>query len=87
MTDAEGVQQELQDYLQQKGINTLFINLVESLLLAKPDNPIQHIITYLQNTFPDKCAQSAGVNPAAMGASASGNYFPNTIRKCNMRHG
>ena len=44
MTDAEGVQQELQDYLQQKGINTLFINIVESLLLAKPENPIQHII-------------------------------------------
>lgn len=55
MTDAEGVQQELQDYLQQKGINTLFINIVESLLLAKPDNPIQHIIQYLQNNFPDQC--------------------------------
>ena len=55
MTDAEGVQQELQDYLQQKGINTLFINIVESLLLAKPDNPIQHIIVYLRNNFPDQC--------------------------------
>lgn len=55
MTDAEGVQQELQDYLQQKGINTLFINIVESLLLAKPENPIQHIIQYLQNNFPDQC--------------------------------
>lgn len=52
MADAEGVQQELQDYLHKKGINTLFINLVESLLLAKPDNPILHIIQYLQTNYP-----------------------------------
>lgn len=56
MTDAEGVQQELQDYLQKKGINTLFINLVESLLLAKPENPIVHIIQYLQSNYPDQAA-------------------------------
>ena len=68
MTDAEGVQQELQDYLQQKGINTLFINIVESLLLAKPENPIQHIIQYLQNDFPDQCpeAQTTGVAAPAI---------------------
>ncbi|TMW64900.1 hypothetical protein Poli38472_009067 [Pythium oligandrum] len=54
MADAEGVQQELQDYLQKKGINTLFINLVESLLLAKPENPVLHIIQYLQSNFPDQ---------------------------------
>ncbi|TYZ63251.1 hypothetical protein PybrP1_009442 [[Pythium] brassicae (nom. inval.)] len=56
MADAEGVQQELQDYLHRKGINTLFINLVESLLLAKPDNPILHIIQYLQANYPDDAA-------------------------------
>lgn len=65
MTDAEGVQQELQDYLQQKGINTLFINIVESLLLAKPDNPIQHIIQYLHNNFPDQCGGLAPATPAS----------------------
>lgn len=54
MADAEGVQQELQDYLHKKGINTLFINLVESLLLAKPENPILHIIQYLQSNYPDE---------------------------------
>jgi cAMP-dependent protein kinase regulator len=54
MADAEGVQQELQDYLQKKGINTLFINLVESLLLAKPENPISHIIQYLQSNYPEQ---------------------------------
>lgn len=54
MADAEGVQQELQDYLHKKGINTLFINLVESLLLAKPENPILHIIQYLQANYPEE---------------------------------
>ena len=68
MADAEGVQQELQEYLQKKGINTLFINLVESLLLAKPENPIAHIIQYLQSNYPDqataKQARPKEVDPA-----------------------
>lgn len=64
MTDAEGVQQELQDYLQQKGINTLFINIVESLLLAKPENPIMHIIQYLQNNFPEQCTSLVNTMPS-----------------------
>ena len=54
MTDAERVQQELQDYLHKKGINSLFVNLVESLLLAKPENPIRHIVQYLCTTYPDE---------------------------------
>ncbi|CAI5706917.1 unnamed protein product [Peronospora farinosa] len=54
MTDAEDVQQELQEYLHKKGINTLFINLVESLLLAKPENPILHIVQYLQSNYPEE---------------------------------
>ncbi|GMF21968.1 unnamed protein product [Phytophthora fragariaefolia] len=70
MTDAEGVQQELQDYLHKKGINTLFINLVESLLLAKPENPILHIIQYLQANYPEEAtprlkAGGKEENPAA----------------------
>jgi hypothetical protein len=69
MTDAEGVQQELQDYLQKKGINTLFINLVESLLLAKPENPISHIIQYLQSNYPDQALPKK--TPAAQPNGAS----------------
>ncbi|EQC41349.1 hypothetical protein SDRG_01323 [Saprolegnia diclina VS20] len=64
MADAEGVQQELQDYLQKKGINTLFINIVESLLLSKPDNPVLHIIQYLQTNFPDQATVRAAEAPA-----------------------
>ncbi|OQR89287.1 cAMP-dependent protein kinase regulatory subunit [Thraustotheca clavata] len=63
MADAEGVQQELQDYLQKKGINTLFINIVESLLLSKPDNPVLHIIQYLQTNFPDQATVRAAEAP------------------------
>ncbi|CAI5722697.1 unnamed protein product [Peronospora effusa] len=70
MTDAEDVQQELQEYLHKKGINTLFINLVESLLLAKPENPILHIVQYLQSNYPEEVSvrqKSSGQedNPAA----------------------
>ncbi|OQS00438.1 cAMP-dependent protein kinase regulatory subunit [Achlya hypogyna] len=64
MADAEGVQQELQDYLQKKGINTLFINIVESLLLSKPDNPVLHIIQYLQTNFPEQATVRAAEAPA-----------------------
>lgn len=37
---AEQVQAELQDYLNVKGINALFVAIVEGLLIEKPTNPI-----------------------------------------------
>ncbi|KAF0686158.1 Aste57867_22010 [Aphanomyces stellatus] len=68
MADAEGVQQELQDYLQKKGINTLFINIVESLLLSKPENPVQHIIEYLKTNFPEQAtSRKPDAPPVATG--------------------
>lgn len=70
MADAEGVQQELQDYLQKKGINTLFINIVESLLLSKPDNPVLHIIEYLKTNFPEQ----ATVRVAEAAAPQTGHH-------------
>lgn len=69
MSDAESVQQELQAYLQAKGINSLFISMVESLLLTKPDNPIAHIIEYLQTHFPEK-AQFLQRKPSYVGQSS-----------------
>ncbi|KAI9912008.1 hypothetical protein PsorP6_009217 [Peronosclerospora sorghi] len=70
MADADGVQQELQDYLHKKGINTLFISIVESLLLAKPENPIRHMIEYLQTNYPEDATSRQKMgnkkdNPAA----------------------
>jgi cAMP-dependent protein kinase regulator len=48
------VQAELQDYLNSKNINTLFIQIVESLLIEKPDNPIGFIVEYLRKKYPDQ---------------------------------
>jgi cAMP-dependent protein kinase regulator len=48
------VQAELQEYLSRKNINNLFIQIVEALLIEKPDNPIVFIIEYLHKKFPDQ---------------------------------
>ena len=56
MTDshAADVQAELQQYLNSKNINSLFISIVESLLIEKPANPIAFIIEYLYKQYPDQ---------------------------------
>ncbi len=51
---AQDVQAELQEYLNKKGINTLFIKIVEQLLLDKPDNPVKHVVEYLLKEFPEE---------------------------------
>jgi len=48
------VQAELQNYLNSKNINALFISIVESLLIEKPANPIAFIIEYLYKQYPGK---------------------------------
>ena len=48
------MQAELQQYLNSKNINALFISIVESLLIEKPTNPIAYIIEYLHKQFPDQ---------------------------------
>lgn len=54
------VQAELQQYLNSKNINGLFIQIVESLLIEKPANPVAFMIEYLFKQFPDQ-AKAAGV--------------------------
>jgi len=51
---AADVQAELQQYLNSKNINSLFIQIVESLLIEKPSNPIAFIIEYLFKQYPDQ---------------------------------
>lgn len=46
---------ELSDYLEQKGINVLFLELVEYMLADKPANPVQYILTHLVSHYPDMC--------------------------------
>jgi len=72
-------QAELNDYLQSKNINQLFIQIVESLLIEKPDNPIGFIVEFLQKKYPDQAgvvaaAMARGVGEAA--ASAAGGAAP-----------
>ena len=74
MTDshAADVQAELQQYLNSKNINSLFISIVESLLIEKPANPIAFIIEYLYKQYPDQAkvaidglaSPGAGAGPA-----------------------
>jgi cAMP-dependent protein kinase regulator len=50
----------LQQYLNSKNINGLFIQIVESLLIEKPANPVAFMIEYLFKQFPDQ-AKAAGI--------------------------
>ena len=53
-TTQEEVKDELEGYLQEKGISNLFIHVVETMLLYKPDNPIQFIVDHLKKNYPDQ---------------------------------
>lgn len=70
MADAHAadVQAELQAYLNTKNINSLFISIVESLLIEKPANPIAFIIEYLYKQYPDKA--KVALDSLTGGASA-----------------
>ena len=62
----DSVQAELQAYLNSKNINALFIQIVESLLIEKPANPIAFMIEYLHKQYPDQAKMAlpiAGANP------------------------
>ena len=51
---AADVQAELQQYLNSKNINSLFISIVENLLIEKPANPIAFMIEYLYKQYPEQ---------------------------------
>ena len=51
---AAEVQAELQQYLNSKNINSLFIAIVENMLIEKPSNPIAFMIEYLVKNYPDQ---------------------------------
>ena len=67
---AADVQAELQQYLNSKNINSLFIQIVESLLIEKPGNPIAFIIEYLNKQYPDQAKEAMGVVGAGAPAAA-----------------
>eukprot|EP01038_Epipyxis_sp_PR26KG_P005347 gene5347-7418_t len=76
---AADVQAELQQYLNSKNINSLFISIVENLLIEKPANPIAFMIEYLYKQYPDQAkAAIENISPSiaeakpAAGPASSG---------------
>lgn len=55
---AADVQAELQQYLNSKNINAVFIAIVENLLIEKPANPIAFMIEYLHKQYPDQAKEA-----------------------------
>lgn len=53
-SQAADVEAELQQYLNSNNINSLFIAIVESLLVDKPTKPIAFMIEYLHRHFPEE---------------------------------
>ena len=45
---ASVVKEELQEYLDSKKLNAIFVSMVEAMLVEKPDNPILFIVKYLK---------------------------------------
>ncbi|KAL0592044.1 hypothetical protein ABG067_000697 [Albugo candida] len=52
MSDA--MRQDHRRYLKDQDIQALFVQIVGSLLITKPDNPIGHIAEYLVSTYPNE---------------------------------
>ncbi len=68
-TQAADVQAELQQYLNSKNINSLFISIVENLLIEKPANPIAFMIEYLYKQYPDQAKVALdALSPASANA-------------------
>ncbi len=52
---------EHQKYLEENEISQLFVGIVESLLVNKPEKPIQSIIRFFNDMFPSEFEEIAGL--------------------------
>eukprot|EP01033_Poteriospumella_lacustris_P015353 gene15353-10976_t len=68
---AADVQAELQQYLNSKNINSLFISIVENLLIEKPANPIAFMIEYLYKQYPEQAKVALDTLAPARGPVAA----------------
>jgi hypothetical protein len=50
--DRRKTQLDLEDYLDKKGIDDLFLQITESVLLEKPDNVVKFISNFLRKNYP-----------------------------------
>ena len=59
MGDRQGDEKKLQEYLSEKRLDDLFVEIVEELLLDAPDNPVQYMIDYLIKHYPNQARDSS----------------------------
>jgi hypothetical protein len=52
MTDERTIRGELESYLKERDLNEYFTSIIESCLLAQPENPSMHITKLLFEKFP-----------------------------------
>jgi hypothetical protein len=50
--DRRKTQSDLEDYLENKGIDGLFLQITESVLLEKPDNVVGFMAHFLRQNYP-----------------------------------
>ncbi|CAM9746842.1 unnamed protein product [Chrysoparadoxa australica] len=60
------IQGELQEYLNSKNINSLFVQIVERLLIEKPANPIGFMVEYLTKKYPEETSKATIGLPQAV---------------------
>ena len=63
--DAAFPQADCNAYLQSKNVSSLFVQIVQAMLIEKPEDPILFTYSYLQSKYPDICKA-----PAAAAADA-----------------
>ena len=56
MSDRSGseIQEELHNYLESKNINSLFVQIVEAILVEKPDNVVGWMVNHLVDKYPEE---------------------------------
>ena len=48
------IQEELHNYLESKNINSLFVQIVEAILVEKPDNVVGWMVNHLVDKYPEE---------------------------------
>jgi cAMP-dependent protein kinase regulator len=50
-------QLELESYLTEKGVQQLLVKIVEKLLVDRPENPIEYLVNYLSENYPEQAGK------------------------------
>ena len=63
-------QRKLNQYLQEKNVNALFVQIVQAMLIERPNDPILYTYNYLQAKYPDICKAPSAPPRASSGGAA-----------------